>query len=613
MRRTYLVALGSIAITFAALGALFLLPYRVNDFDFPVGYDSLFYVWRANVAAAHGLDPIGTVRSGTPLLMATLMGLTGQNGFTIVTVVPAILAGIAGLGAAAMVRSSLGVGPVWIPVLAVMSWVGFGRIGMIGGHHDNVLNAALVLPAFAAACAAVAGKRGSLAVAALLAGAGLAHWAFYLYAAAIFLLGLAIYVALQLRSGDRALAPAARLLAAAGGSGALSALTFLAPPPQGGVGINVGAEIGPLLRERFLNHLRWPSRYLAVPLAVGGALLAPRERVPAGMGRARRLFLSLLTAWALSVLAGGILQLLGVPVAAARLMNYFFALPLLAGFMLVWGARWLARRGRPGVAAAAFLLLLGLGTFGAIAWQGELARQPWVEPVAVQEVAAAGVYLSTDAPQGPVVFLLSPRVGDRPWRRGQVIRASLPPDQAPRATWVEAPLGEFLEDGPGASGSGGDDRVVIVLRRYNRVGFRDAVATGAAVPAPGVAVLQGPPAGIIRQVTAPKANTSLVNLVWTGALVSILLLVAGSGWAAALLPPDPVLRVMLAPALGAALLVLVGLGWDRLGLGLGGVGALGPFALTVLAGWAPAVVLRLRPGGRGGPAEEPARSPTPAR
>src|SRR5919106_123158 len=268
--RSYLGALGSAAVTLAALGALFLLPYRVNDFAYPVGWDALFYVWRADVTAALGLGWVGTVRAGTPLLLATLMGLTGENGFTLVVVAPAILAGVAGLGAAAMIRVGLGVGVGYPPFLAVMAWVGFGRIGIIGGHTDNLLNAALVLPAFAAACATVGGGGGAVAVAVLLSGAAVAHWPFYLYASAILLLALAIFVLLQLRMGERGLTLVGRLLAAVGASGVVAALTFLAPPPQGGTGVNFPSA---LLRERFLKRLGMPARYPAVPLALPGAVV----------------------------------------------------------------------------------------------------------------------------------------------------------------------------------------------------------------------------------------------------------------------------------------------------------------------------------------------------
>jgi hypothetical protein len=591
--RSYLGALGYAAASLAALGALFLLPYRVNDFVYPVGYDALHYVWRADVTAALGLDSIGTVRAGTPLLLATLMGLTGENGFTLLVVAPAILAGVAGLGAAAMIRAGLGVGAVYVPFLAVMAWVGFGRIGIIGGHTDNLLNAALVLPAFGAACATVAGGGGAAAVALLLSGAALAHWPFYLYASAILLFALATFVLLQLRMGERSLTLVGRLLAAVGASGVVAALTFLAPPPQGGTGVHFPSA---LLRERFLKRLRMPVRYPALPLALPGAVVLSQSTPSRTGPPARRLLLCLLLAWVASVVAGGIAQFFGIPVAGARLLEYFFAIPLLAGVFFVWVAGILSRRGHLGVAVAALLLFVVLGAFGRMAWEYELTRHPWVQPRAMKQVAAAGTYLSRDAPEGEVVFLLSRHRDETvPGQRWRVLRASLPPDQISRARWFLGLPDEYLaqEDGD-PPGDSADQPVVIVVSGYNPEGFRQAVALGAPVPAPGVAVLKGPLPGVIPEVTVPQADTSLGSLAQVGSLVALLLFLAGSGWSAALLPPDPVVRVILAPALGTAVLTLLALGWDRFGLGLGGLRAAGPLALSFSGGWALVAVKRWR-------------------
>jgi hypothetical protein len=588
--RPYAAAIGAAAVVFIALGTLFLLPYRVNDLDYPVGFDSPFYVWRSQMTASQGLDPIGTVRSGTPLLMATIMGVTGENGFTAVVVVPVVLAGVAALGAAAMVRAGTGMGVAWVPVVAVMTWIGFGRIGMIGGHHDNVMNAALVLPAFGAACAAAgAGGRGAVAVAILMAAAGLAHWPFYLYAAAVFVFALAIFAFFGLRSGRASMATPVRLLAALGASGAFTALTFLAPPPGGGL-----IKLNPnLLYGRFLNRLRAPTRYLAVPLAAGGAWAVLRTRVAPARSPARLLLVAILASWAVSMVAAGLVQLLGVPVAGSRLLNYFFVVPLLAGVFLVWASRWLIGRGWLGVAGAMLLLLVAMTTFGRLAWEVERKRRPWVETEAISQAASAGAYLSRYAPEGRVVFVLSrrgPVERKRPGHRWHVLRTGLPADQVHRATWTSGSPSDYLAPMGGGETVGTDgEPVVIVLRRYNQAGFLEALSLGAPVAAPGVAILEGPsPAAPLPAAPVPRANTSPAGLVGLGALVAVLLLVAGSGWSVALLPPDAVVRVSVAPGLGAASLTLVALGWDRLGLGLWGPRAFGPLVLCVAGGWAAA-------------------------
>jgi hypothetical protein len=607
--RPYLWVIGSALGTLAVLGIVFLLPYWVHDFRFPLGFDAPHHVWRAHVTAAHGLDPIGTVRSGTPLLLATLMGLTGQNGLTMVVVVPVILVGVAGLGGAAMVRAGTGVGARWVPVLASMTWLGFGRVGMIGGHHDNVVNAALVLPAFAAASLAAAGERGAAAVAILLAAAGLAHWPFHLYAVAILLFGLALFSVLLVRRGELDVAAVGRILAATLASGGLTALTFLAPPPQGGIGLKLVPDV---LRRRFLNRLGMVERYVALPLALPGAVVMLRD-APPGRARARRFLVCVLAAWVVSMVVGGFLQFVGVPVAGARLLNYFFVVPILAGVACVWAASRLAGRGTLGRLVAAVALLAVVAVFGRLVWGVERTRQPWMEPAGVDQAASAGAYVTRYAPGREALFLLSVRRGikpDRPGHRWNVMLAALPPDQVARTTWTtESPRQYLALEDQGGSPKDPTSPVVLVVRRYNQQGFREAVDLGALLVAPGVAVLQGPaPIGFEPPASGPRANTSPAALAAIGVLVATVLFVVGSGWSAVLLPADPVIRVTLAPALGTAVLSLVALAWDRVGLGLWGTRAVAPLAVSAGLGWGLVAVDRWRQarGGRPSP-EEPKR------
>ncbi|HEV8572466.1 MAG TPA: hypothetical protein VGR49_05405 [Actinomycetota bacterium] len=594
--RPYLGVTGSALVTLVALGSLFLLPYWVHDFRFPVGFDAPYYVWRAHVTAADGLDPIGTVRAGMPLLLATLMGLTGQNGLTLVVVVPVILVGVAGLGGAAMVRAGTGVGARWVPVLASMTWLGFGRVGMIGGHHDNVLNAALVLPAFAAACLAAAGERGAAAVAILLTGAGLAHWPFHLYAVAILLFGLALFFVVQVRRGERDFATVSRILAATLASGAFTALTFLAPPPQGGIGLKLVPDV---LRQRFLNRLGMFERYVALPLAIPGAVVMLRDPVPSGRARARRFLVCLLAAWMGSVVVGGLLQFGGVPVAGARLLNYFFVVPVLAGVACVWAASRLAGRGTLGRLVAAVALLAVVAVFGRLVWGVERTREPWMESAGVDQAASAGAYVSRYAPGREALLLLSVRQGispDKPGHRWNVVLAAVPPDQVARTTWSTESPREYLSlENQGGSPEDASSPVVLVVKRYNQEGFREAVDLGAPLVAPEVAVLQGPaPIGFEPPASGPRASTSPASLAGIGVLVVAALFLSGSGWSAALLPADPVLRVTIAPALGTATLCLAALAWDRVGLGLWGLRAIGPLALSAGLGWSMVVLERWR-------------------
>jgi hypothetical protein len=146
-------ALAAVLASFAVLGAFFLVRYARNGYRFPIGWDSPYYVWRVNAVTLDGLSRIGAIRAGAPLLLAVLMRATGQNALTMVAIVPAVLTGLVGVSAAAMVRAAGGMRAVWLPVVAFLTWAAFGNIGMIGGHLDNLLNASLVMGAFAAAVA----------------------------------------------------------------------------------------------------------------------------------------------------------------------------------------------------------------------------------------------------------------------------------------------------------------------------------------------------------------------------------------------------------------------------------------------------------------------------
>src|SRR5207245_10620506 len=113
----------------------------------------------------------GTIRAGLPLLLAVLGRATGRDAFTLVAIIPSVLAGVAALGAAVMARAVFGVSARWVPVIGFLSWAAFGSNGIPLHHFDNLLNAALILAGFGAALAFVAGGRGAVAAGVLFMGA----------------------------------------------------------------------------------------------------------------------------------------------------------------------------------------------------------------------------------------------------------------------------------------------------------------------------------------------------------------------------------------------------------------------------------------------------------
>ena len=593
-------------VTMAAVGGLFLSPYFLRGYRYPVGWDAAYYVWRAGAVTFDGLATLGTARVGTPLLHAILMRVTGQNGFTIVAIAAPLLAGILGLAAAAMVRAALGVSALWVPVIGLVSWVGFGHIGIVGGHFDQLLNATMVVAAFAAAVAFAGGGRGAVAMAMLLSAAGLAEWPFYLFASFVLVLGVGIAVLAAMVSGPvaprGAMRPLLPLAVGAAVSGAVTTVALLVEPTST-LGVNLaGPRIHGILKERFLARLRDPARYYAVPLAALGAI-AVRTRTGPGRCSGRRLFLSLMAAWTILTVVAGFLQLAGIPVAGARLSSYFFAVPILAGVFVWWVGVSLPRRAgrsgppqlaRPVAAAVAGLVVALVGGLGVVALRAERARIPWVEPPAVRQAVAAGAYVERLGANRNVVYLFMTRRVDpstvgRWWH---VVRASIPPDQVPTASKERALPADYVRAAgidPEAGSGGGP--LVVVLQRYNEAGYAQALQDFPGhVVAPGVIVLGGAlPSTPVSPPPVPLARTRPLDLAWLVPALLVVLFAVGSGWSWSLLPDDPVVRLSMAPALGVGTLVLLAALWDRIGLGFSSLQVAVLVPLGALLGWAAAV------------------------
>jgi hypothetical protein len=188
---------------------------------------------------------------------------------------------------------------------------------------------------------------------------------------------------------------------------------------------------------------------------------------------------------------------------------------------------------------------------------------------------------------------------DQAWR---TVQSGLPPDLVPvaiRSTGgTPAEFAAASGDYQAHAIQGGlSGAVGFVLQRYNRAAYEEATGSPGWAPiAPGVLVLPSP--RLEAPLTAPplKGNLRARSLAWILVAVVMVLFVAGSGWSVALLPSDPVLRVALAPGLGGAVLTLIALAWDRVGLGFSRPSAFALVALSSLSGWAASLwTLRSRP------------------
>jgi hypothetical protein len=566
--------------------------YVRRGFDYPIGWDSPFYVWRANAVGLDGLTRLGTVRSGSPLLLAVLMQATHQNALTLVAVVPAVLAGVVGLGTAVMVRSSLEIEARWVPVIGILAWAAFVDIGIMQGHLDNALNVALVMCGLAAAVALVRGGRGAVSAGLLLAAAGVAEWPFFVFGAAILVGGLVLFaiVASRAEGGfDAVRAPLWRLGIAVLASGVITGLTFLGIPSVGGVGAGIAdPATRALLQQRFIERLHDTVRYWAFPLALAGGVLAAREPVSKPARAARALFLCVMVSWTVMTIVAGLAQWAGAPVAGGRLTSYFFVAPILTGVLVWWLARRAADRIRPRAGAAvagltaAAIAIVAVAGFGFASWDRTRPWHPWMEPEAVAQLATAGRYLEANAPGSAFVVTLGQSAGvsdDTIGRWWNVVQASLPAQEARVARQVVAP--------PADVAAGAGSPIVVVIQRYNKDSYPAASALpGARQVAAGVVVVNASSTATAPPGATPTANTSAGGILLTGALLVAALFACGLGWALALLPRDPVTVVGLAPGLALATIILVTLAWDIVGLPLHGLDPLCPLAIAAVGGWA---------------------------
>ena len=593
MERPHGAALIAVAATLGAVGLFFLLPYFRDDLRYPLGWDAPFYVWRMHVVPIEGLDRNGVVRSASPIFLAVLARLTGQNGWTLVAVVPAVVAGVASLGAAAMARASLDLPARWIPVIGILLWLAFGYAGMVWEQFDNLLNSALILGGFGAALAAVALSRGAIAAGVLFVAAGLAHWQFYVFAMAVFALAVVLFGREELRQAfvgeDRSLPHTGPLLAAAATSGVAVGVGFLMTPFNPSVGPRF-LGIHELLRERFLRRVVEPDRYAAGPFAAAGAALILRGPASQQLRPARNLFMWLMAVWAGLTLVGALAQALGAPTAGLRLLNYLFPLTLLPG-VFVWKAaeeatrRFSARSARVVTAA---LIVVALGAFGTFALSRQSRARVWVEEEAVQQAAAAGAYAKSEVPPAErVVYIVEPGRREQltlaRWRN--TILSSLPPTEVIRSDVVVGDQTTVTDRGVGA---------VFALAAYARRTVEEHASRPGPQPfvADGVLVLRGPPPVSPIKATSPPANMAFRVVVPVAAFITFILFVAGGGWARTLLPADPLTRMLLSPALGIAVIVLSTLVWERSGLPLAGWLIAAPPAMGAAAGWAISAVRR---------------------
>jgi hypothetical protein len=525
--------------------------------------------------------------------------LEGTLGLSVVQATAAleITLGVAvGLAAAALVRRRTSAGGWALAGLLA----GTFAVHLAAGYVANLITAA----AFLAAGALLDDPRRRAAVLAalVLAGGGLAHPQFFLVCLAI----LFVAAGLAWRSDRR---EAFRLAGAALVGGAVLGIGLLAVRP-GASALEVDTSKDAFLRragltselrsaylDRFLHRWTRYVQWVSVPLAVVG-FTTPN-------GNAGRI----LRSWFMVTFVGVALALVTGWLPADRFVTFGFAIPILAALGLVRVWHRLERRRALAVVVTAPLMLAMLAG-SAIAWD---RQEPFLSDDEVRALAVANEAVSGLEPGTPIAFLVNEpddTVSFLATRAGNVIRAGVPPDRIRDVVVVVPPLeggstsGErdalerlTARDLHAAEDRAGRSAAVFVLTPFDEVDRpTDALVIDASQPVKGVSPVD------------PLEPSSAAGIAWASLVVLALLTVVGYGWARIGLA-DPTTAVAAAPAVGAAMLILIGTTLDTLGVPLGrAAGALAASALAGGGGYLVRFVLERRAGSGAAPQiqEQPA-------
>jgi hypothetical protein len=548
--------------------ASFLWPFAVRGARFPVGPDGPVYLWWSRLAGAEGLSATAD-RPGAPALSLVLEGTLALSVVQATAALEVVLGVAVGLASAALVRRRAGaVGSTLAGLLA-----GAFAVHLAAGYLANLVTAA----AFLAAGALLDDpqRRAAVVAAFVLAGGGLAHPPFLLLSVAILL----VAAALAWRS-DRH--EAFRIAGTAVGGAAALGIGLLAVRP-GAPPLEVDTSKDAFLRragltselrsaylDRFVHRWTRYVQWVSVPLAAIG-FTAPK-------GNAGRI----LRSWFVLTFIGVAFALATGWLPADRFVTFGFAIPILAalGLVRVW-RRLERRRALAVVVTAALTLAMVAGS--AIAWN---RQEPFLSEEEVRALAVANEAVSRLEPGTPVAFLVSEpddTVSFLATRAGNVVRAGVPPDRIRDVVVVVPSVGGAPASGERgalerltardlseAEARSGRRAAVIVLTPFDDVDR----PTDALVVDPSRPVKDSFPVDALEP-------SSAAGIAWASIVALALLSVAGYGWARIGLA-DTITAASAAPAIGAAMLILVATALDAFGVALGTT--LGALAVSALAG-----------------------------
>ena len=616
--------------------ALYLKAPIERELVVPSGADIPSHLWRVRLVTAQGLDRLFTSapltiqtnpdRLGLPILGSILSGL-GVTPWRLMYVTAAVAAAVVAAsawGLARAVTEPRWAGPIY--ALAVVSSISFSLTSR--AYLDNSLAEGLMLAVATAALLAAAGRGATLAGVVLLAGTLVMHWptgTLFGAVLTLFTVGLLPSAIADRRSGR----PLTSTAAARVGTIAVAGLGIGGVPLLLAPGANTPTQgPGTLFRINVKRLLPTYRLNVKLPLAaVGAAALAWLDpKIP------RRRTLLLYAVWLLPLGIATLAYQQGRPIPLMRFFGTALALPLLgaAAFTALIA---LASRITGVKVLDAVLAVVAVGLVTAALWGSTMAAANNVKntttsvtSIELEPIRAADAFIALVQPRAAVFVVDGPtrsfrrlrmlapgtlvdRIHVFPGTPAQLFgRAGRPGGPSPdeisdegfggRRAVIEADAVQAMRE-PGA--------VALVIRPYYSDYDRLAKDPRNVEIADGVLLLKPesrPP--IVR--TTPLSPPSTSALVTAALVAFAALFAAGSGWSFALLRQPWELRLALAPAMGMAVLVLVGSA-----LGLAGVqtghrpGFLIWFGVTA-AGWVAALWVPSSSGSEDpDAAEEPAR------
>jgi hypothetical protein len=604
---------GSIAFAMA----LYLKAPIERELVVPSGADIPAHLWRVRLVTAQGLDTLFTSapltiqtnpdRLGLPILGSILSGL-GVTPWRLMYVTAAVGGAVvasSAWGLARTITEPRWAGPIY--AVTVVSSISFALTSR--AYLDNTLAEGMILAVAATALLAAAGRGATMAGVVLMAGMLVMHWptgVLFVAVLTLFAVGMLPSALADRRAGRPLTSTAAARVGtiAVGGLGIGGVPLLLAPganTPTSGPGTLFRINVERLLPSYRLS-LKLP---LAGVGAAGLALLDPK--VP------RRRTLLLYAVWLLPLGIAALAYQQGRPIPLMRFFGTALALPLLgaAAFTALIA---LATRITRVKALNAVMTLVAVGLVAAALWGSALEAAhnvdnttPSVISVEIEPIRAANAFVAEVDPPAAVFVVDGPTRSFRRLRmlaRGTIVDRihvfpGTPTELFERAQRSDGPSAEELSD----EGFAGRKAVIeadaveamrmrgaigLVIRPYFSDYDQVARDRRNVEIEDGVVLLRPtsrPP--IVR--TTPLSPPPTSALVTSTLIAFAALLAAGSGWSFAMLRHPWELRLAVAPAIGMAVLVLVGSALGLAGVPTGHRPGLAIWFGVTAAGWVTAL------------------------